>query len=101
MKRVVKKRKQTREKTNKFKILFVIVCVLYFSSSVFLKNHNISLSHELQIIQNENTSIRNANQVLLIRIDELSSFERLSAIAEQHGLKNREGVVRNVEQQGN
>lgn len=98
MKRVVKKR---NNKKRMFKIkgmfVFVMVFIMYVASSTFLNNYNTSLNHQLQDIKNENKQLTNSNQTLKIKIDELSSFERMSTIAKKSGLKNREGSIKNVE----
>jgi len=97
MKKVVKKRTSKRSITTSYKLGFIIVFVMYLSSSIFLKNYNIGLDHQLQTIEIENTRLKSANQTLKMRIDELSSFERMSNIAKKNGLENREGTIRNVE----
>ena len=97
MKKVVKKRtNKKRIMTRNYKILFIVIFVLYLGSSVILKNYNVSLNHELQTIQNENKKLKDTNQTLRIKIDELSSFERMSNIASKQGLENREGTIKNV-----
>ena len=45
---------------------------------------------------NENKKLKDTNQTLRIKIDELSSFERMSNIASKQGLENREGTIKNV-----
>ena len=97
MKKVVKKRNSKKAFTRKYQLAFVIVFIMYLASSILLKNYNIDQDHKLQSIQKENTQLTNSNQTLRIKIDELSSFERMSNIAQKNGLKNREGTIKNVE----
>ena len=97
MKRVVKKGNNKRMITRKYQLVFVFVFVLYLASSILLKNYNIDLSHQLQTIQRDNTQLQSVNQTLKMKIDDLSSFERMSSIAKENGLKNREGSIKNVE----
>ena len=96
MKKIIKKRNSKRAITSRYKFAFIAVAVLYLVCTFILKNHNISLDHELQSIQNENTQLITTNQTLRIKVDELSSFERMSNIAQKSGLENREGAIKNV-----
>ena len=97
MKKVIKKRKNTKRimKTN-HKLLVFVIFALYLTSSIIMKNHNIGLDHQLQTIQIENKNLKDSNQTLRIKIYELSSFERMSNIADKQGLENREGIIQNV-----
>lgn len=97
MKKVIKKRKNNKRVLNtNYKLMFVVIFALYLASSIILKNHNISLDHQLQTIQMENKQLKDTNQTLRIKIDELGSFERMSNIADKQGLENREGTIKNV-----
>lgn len=97
MKKVIKKRKNNKRFLNtNYKLMFVVIFALYLASSIILKNHNISLDHQLQTIQMENKQLKDTNQTLRIKIDELGSFERMSNIADKQGLENREGTIKNV-----
>lgn len=97
MKKVVKKRTNKKNIISRnLKVIFIVVFVMYLGSSVILKNYNLSLNHELQTIQNENQKLKDTNQTLRIKMDELSSFERMSSIASKQGLENREGTIKNV-----
>jgi cell division protein FtsL len=95
MKKVVKKANKSKKQAN-IKICFVAIFVLYLMSSILLRNYNLSLEHQLNGIKRDNTNITSQNLVLNLRIDELSSFERMSQIAQDNGLENREGTIRNV-----
>lgn len=96
MKRVVKKTNKKRDRQIDIKLCFVVISVVYLMSCILLKNHNISLDHQLNNIAKENKTIVEKNQVLKLRIDELSSFERMNSIAKRNGLENREGTIKNV-----
>jgi len=95
MKKVVK-RSNKNTRNFKMKVCFVAMFVVYLMSSIWLRNHNMSLEHQLNGINRENQQITSQNQVLRLRIDELSSFERMAYIAQRNGLTNREGTIRNV-----
>lgn len=97
MKRVVKKRNKQRTMKYKSMLVFVVIFVVYVASSTFLNNYNTALNHQLQNIKKENETMVNSNQTLKIKIDELSSFERMNSIAKKNGLENREGSIKNVE----
>ncbi|MDF9866820.1 cell division protein FtsL [Bacilli bacterium PM5-3] len=96
MKKVVKKRNSKQSLTSKYKVVFFAIVVLYLVSATLLKNYNVNLKQNLYKIENENTELKSTNQTLKIKIDELSSFERMSNIAQKNGLKNREGTIKNV-----
>lgn len=97
MKKVVKKRQNIKRRKNVTRrAAIVMVFVLYLFSSILLKNYNTDLNHKLQALQNDNVSLINANQTLKLKVDELKSFERMSAFAQKNGLQNREGTIRNV-----
>ncbi|MDR1782542.1 MAG: hypothetical protein LBR40_06075 [Bacilli bacterium] len=97
MKRVVKKGYKKRTFTVKFKLVFVLVFIMYIFSSIFWKNYNIELDNQLQKLNYTNEQLANSNETKTLKIDELSSFDRLSSIAQSSGLKNYEGSIKNVE----
>lgn len=97
MKRVIKKRDKKKVVSNKHRLIFVLVFVLYLGTSILLKNYNVSLKHELQTIELSNKELMKQNQTLKIKIDDLSSFERMNSIAKKNGFVNREGSIKNVQ----
>lgn len=96
MKRVVKRRNNKKVTSRKNKLVFIVLFLVYFISSTFLKNYNVDLDHKYQTLINENEKLVQNNQNLSLKIDELSSFERMSSIAKASGLENREGSIKNV-----
>lgn len=97
MKRIRKKTLKHRKLTTKFELIFIGVFVMFLLSSIMLKNYNVSLSHNLESIENENSALKDNNQTMQVKIDELSSFERMNSIAKKNGLRSREGSIKHVE----
>lgn len=97
MKKVVKKRNKKKVVSNRHRLVFVLIFVVYLGSSILLKNYNVYLKKELQTIELNNKELTKSNQTLKIKIDELSSFERMNSIAKKNGLTNREGSIKNVQ----
>jgi len=95
MKRVVKKGNK-KKKNIRIQFCFIMLIMVYLGSAIFLRNHNASLEQNLNRLTSQNNEISSENLVLRLRIDELSSFERMASIAAQNGLTNREGTIRNV-----
>lgn len=97
MKRIKKRTLKQRRMTARFELIFTAVFIMFLMSSIMLKNYNVSLSHNLESIQNENLKLRDSNQTMQVKIDELSSFERMNNIAKKNGLRSREGSIKHVE----
>lgn len=99
MKQVVVKKKSNKKKlvTNKLKFLVIIAAIFQITSSLVFTNVNLSLNHKHQDLQIENSKLRTSNQTLLVKIEDMTSFERLSAIAKDKGLKNYENTIKNFE----
>lgn len=97
MRRIKKRSLKQRTKTTKFKLIFASVFVMFLLSSIMLKNYNVSLSHQLESIEDENSTLKDNNQTMQVKIDELSSFERMNNIAKKNGLRSREGSIKHVE----
>ncbi|MDR3214749.1 MAG: hypothetical protein LBT75_00515 [Bacilli bacterium] len=82
--------------TFKLKACFIVVFIFYLCSATLLKNVNVDLDHQLQSMIYDNEVLKQNNQTKLLKIDELSSFDRLSSIAKSNGLENYEGSIKNV-----
>lgn len=94
---VKKKTKKSKIMTNKLKYLGILAAFFQITSSLFFTNINLSLNHQYQDLQAENNKLRLSNQTLVVKIEELTSFENLSAIANKKGLKNYENTIKNFE----
>jgi len=67
--------------------------MLYFLSSIFLRAYNVHLSVEKQNIESEIASMTLDNNILATEIQQLSSKERVMAIATENGLTNNQSNV--------
>ena len=99
MKRVKKRKNFDSAKRIDFKLKFVtiVLVIVYLACAIQLKNYNTSLNLQLKEKQKANDVLTKNNQTLRLKIDDLKSFERMSAIASKSGLKNREGAIKNVQ----
>lgn len=97
MNKVIKRGNRQKTFTVKTKLIFVIVFIVYLLSSTIWHNFNVELDNKLQQLNYANEKLAQANETKSLKIDELSSFERLSSIAQSKGLKNYEGSIKNVE----
>ncbi|WP_423364507.1 hypothetical protein [Mycoplasma sp. P36-A1] len=96
MNKVVKKSLKKNSRKLKMELCFVILFMVYLCSCIIVKNYNISLDHQLNTLTKENQNIKQNNQTLKLKIDDLSSFERMNSVAKENGLENREGTIKNV-----
>lgn len=91
-------KKKTKRKSLKllnFTItLFLFSITLYLVSSLFLRSYNNSLSTQKQEILAEIKQIEIQNDALDVEIAQLTSTERVEAIAANNGLsRNQDNVV--------
>lgn len=97
MKKVKKRKLNSNKVSGRLSLYFVTMCIIYLVSSVVLKNHNITLNHKLQTQIAINSKLQVNISTMSVKIDELTSFERMSSLASDMGLVNREGTIRNVQ----
>lgn len=96
MKKVVKKRNKKNKRITKNRLIFGVIIVLYIVTSILLKNYNTSLNIKMHDLEVSNKQLNSQNATLKLKIDELTSFDRINAIAKKNGLTNREGAIKNV-----
>ncbi len=79
---VIKKRKIRRIKISAVALMvFTFSFALYLFTSLFLRNYNVSLSKKIQKNNTEITEYTALNQALELDIQQLSSYDRVMAIA--------------------
>lgn len=85
----VRTRKHRRLKLQGFAtMVFGLTLFLYFLSAIFLRAYNVHLSVQKQKLQSRIAEVTLDNAVLATEIQELSSKERVMAIAAENGLTN-------------
>ncbi|MEG0283567.1 MAG: hypothetical protein RR543_03670 [Erysipelotrichales bacterium] len=96
MKKVVKKSSMKRKRNFKGNLILIGVFVLYLVSSTMLKNYNSQLNVQLNEQESQNAVLIEQNQAKKLKIDDLKSLDRISALSAKKGFKNQEGNITNV-----
>ncbi len=88
---MAKKVKRVRTKrfsiTKTIQMLFIVSAIFFVISALFLRSYNVNLSVQKQNFDKQIVLVTKANQTLASDIQVLSAYTRVSAIAQQEGLK--------------
>ncbi len=80
MTKVVKKKAKKLKLLNFSFTLFIILFVAFICSSTLLRSYNVALSTQLTKINAEITELSKEKETLQLEVNELSSYDRVTAI---------------------
>ncbi|MBQ9328284.1 MAG: cell division protein FtsL [Solobacterium sp.] len=87
MARTNAKRKKKRLRTNiAVGVLFIISCLAFLTSTLFLRTYNNSLSSHKQELEAKITELQIANDAVAVEVNTLNNRERVNSIAADKGL---------------
>lgn len=83
-----KKIKKKKMKLNNFLMVVCVVSgILYFSSVMLLKSHNLSLNYKIEEIKTENNEKAKELESLQVEVSRLEDRVNIQEFADTHGLK--------------
>lgn len=86
--RSLKKKKKKKAKLNNFLLFVCIVSgVLYFSSVMLLKSHNLSLNYKIEELKAQNSEAAKELESLQVEVSRLEDRVNIQEFADTHGLK--------------
>ena len=91
----VRKRRVRKLKSSFFALIICMFSfVLYLISALFLRTYNVSLSRQLQTANAEIETYTRANAAIAIEIQQLSTMDRVMAIADEENMtQNPDSVI--------
>lgn len=89
-----KRRKKKKMKLNNFLIVVCVISgILYFSSVMLLKSHNLSLNYKIEAIKADNNEKAKELESLQVEVSRLEDRVNIQEFADTHGLKyNTENI---------
>lgn len=85
--KVVRKKKKKIRLATLSAVSLVLSCLMWISSSLFLRTYNNHLSSKIQNIQSETKQLEIENDANRIEINTLSNKERIESISNENGLR--------------
>lgn len=88
-----KKKKRKMKLNNLLTVICIVSGVLYFSSAMLLKSHNLSLNYKIEEIKAENAEKAKELESLQVDVSKLEDRVNIQEFADTHGLKyNTENI---------
>ena len=82
----MKKNKRKRKKLKKSVVIFFIALLTGIATNLFIGSLNIKSQYEIEDMQNKITELKEENEKLQLKINELMERERIKNIASDEGL---------------
>ena len=92
----VKKNSKKRRKFNLYNFavkVFLVTALFYLASSIFLRAYNSYLNVRTQEYMNSVVSLRKQNEVSRMEVNQLSTYDRISAIASEEGMTVSTNII--------
>ncbi len=67
-------------------LLFMVSLMFFFVSSIFLRSYNVNLSVQRQNVEKQIAATQLQNESLRVEVAQLSTYDRIAAIAAADGL---------------
>lgn len=88
-----KKKKRKMKLNNLLTVICIVSGILYFSSAMLLKSHNLSLNYKIEEIKAENAEKAKELESLQVDVSKLEDRVNIQEFADTHGLKyNTENI---------